>query len=63
MQNSNKNEYKCTKRFVWISGFLILLVFAFTAQLLAILTPSWQFAYLEVIFCNKNQLFKSKLEY
>lgn len=52
MRSSQNRESgcECTKRSTWVCGFLIVLVLAFTSQLLAILTPSWQYTYLEVNF-------------
>ncbi|KAI1726637.1 clc-like domain-containing protein [Ditylenchus destructor] len=38
---------RCNKRTVWVGSFLLLLVLAFTAHLLAVLTPTWQYVYLE----------------
>lgn len=41
---------QCTNRSIWISVFLSILVIAFTSHFLAILSPSWQYVYLEVKF-------------
>uniref|UniRef100_A0A915E575 Uncharacterized protein n=1 Tax=Ditylenchus dipsaci TaxID=166011 RepID=A0A915E575_9BILA len=37
----------CTKRSIWILAFLLVLVVAFTTHLIAVLSPSWQYVYLE----------------
>jgi len=37
----------CSKRTIWISALLSVLVFGFTFHILGVATPSWQYVYLE----------------
>ena len=48
MQSMNDfNNSKCSAKAVWLSLYFILHVLGFTCLLLAVVSPSWQFVYLE----------------